>query len=60
MNYYAFQYATGISAAQALAGPIRAGVDMRKPAAMESCFALLASYIERLEKLTSAGERTTA
>ncbi|MCC7361723.1 MAG: oligoendopeptidase F [Anaerolineales bacterium] len=79
-NYYVFQYATGISAAHALAGRIlqgtpgaadsylqflkaggslypvdalkRAGVDMTMPEAVERTFAVLAEYVERLDKLT--------
>ena len=81
MNYYVFQYATGISAAHALAAPIlagdtgaarryleflsagssvypveallRAGVDMRTPAAMESCFEVLSGLVDRLDRLTA-------
>ncbi len=79
-NYYVFQYATGISAAHALAGRIlagepnaakdyvaflstgsslypvdalkRAGVDMATPEPVEKAFAVLASYVDRLDQLT--------
>ena len=78
-NFYVYQYATGISAAHALAGDILAGkpgtvdnylaflktggalypldalklagVDMTTPAAVETTFATLASYVDRLEQL---------
>jgi oligoendopeptidase F len=81
-NFYVFQYATGISAAHALAGPIAAGdaaaaeryrqflkagasldpidalklagVDMATPDAVEKTFAVLADYVDRLEKLVDA------
>jgi oligoendopeptidase F len=81
MNYYVFQYATGISAAHALAAPIlagdtaaaaryidflsagasdypvevlrKAGADMRGGEAMEKCYEVLESLIDRLERLTS-------
>lgn len=80
-NYYVFQYATGISAAHALAGRILegtsgaaenylkflstgsslypvdalklAGVDMSTPEAVERTFAVLADYVDRLDKLTA-------
>ena len=80
-NFYVFQYATGISAAHALAAPIlagdqdaarryieflsagsslypvdalkRAGVDMTTPQAVETAFATLAGYVDRLETLTT-------
>jgi oligoendopeptidase F len=80
-NFYVFQYATGISAAHALAGHIlagengsadaylnflksgssvypvdalkRAGVDMATPEAVEKTYAVLADYVDRLDKLTS-------
>jgi oligoendopeptidase F len=79
-NFYVYQYATGISAAHALAGRILdgvpnaaadyvrflsagsslypvdalkvAGVDMATPEAVERTFAVLAEYVERLDKLT--------
>lgn len=79
-NFYVFQYATGISAAHALAGRIQegvpsaadaylqflsagssvyqvdalkaAGVDMSTPEAVERTFAVLASYVDRLDTLT--------
>lgn len=78
-NFYVFQYATGISAAHALAKPVlagdraaaeryvefisagssvypvdalaRAGVDMTSPAAMDSAYEVLESYIDLLERL---------
>jgi oligoendopeptidase F len=76
-NFYVFQYATGISAAHALAEQIsqgepagryleflkaggslypidalkHAGVDMTSPEAVETTFAVLANYVDRLEKL---------
>lgn len=80
-NFYVYQYATGISAAHALAGRILdgvpnaaadyvrflsagsslypvdalklAGVDMATPEAVERTFAVLADYVDRLDKLTS-------
>ncbi len=80
-NYYVYQYATGISAAHALAGRILegtpgaaeayikflsagssvypvdalkgAGVDMSTPEAVERTFAVLADYVDRLERLTA-------
>ncbi len=80
-NFYVFQYATGISAAHALADGILAGapgavdnylkflkaggsmhpldalklagVDMTKPEPVEKAFAVLASLVERLERLTA-------
>jgi len=79
LNFYVFQYATGISAAHALAEGILAGkpgavenylaflkvgssrypldtlklagVDMSTPDAVEQTFAVLASYVDRLERL---------
>ncbi|MCU0498078.1 MAG: oligoendopeptidase F [Anaerolineae bacterium] len=79
-QYYVYQYATGISAAHALAGPIlagdgdaarryieflsmgsakypldalkHAGVDMTRPDAVETTFAVLAEMVDRLEQLT--------
>jgi oligoendopeptidase F len=79
-NFYVYQYATGISAAHALAEHIligkdgaaqryleflsagsslypldallHAGVDMRRPDAVETTFGVLADYVDRLEKLT--------
>ncbi len=87
MNFYVYQYATGISAANALAENVLAGkpeavenylnflkagssmyplealrvagVDMTSPEPVEKAFAVLADYVDRLEKLTvarSAGE----
>jgi oligoendopeptidase F len=81
-NFYVFQYATGISAAHALADGILggkpgavqnylsflkaggslypldalklAGVDMSTPDAVEKTYAVMAGYIDRLEKLTGA------
>ncbi|MBN1681101.1 MAG: oligoendopeptidase F [Anaerolineae bacterium] len=81
-NFYVFQYATGISAAHALAKAILdekpgavesylsflkaggslypldalklAGVDMLSPEAVETTFATLAGYVERLVELTGA------
>ena len=78
-NFYVYQYATGIAAANALAADILAGrpgaaesyltflqaggslypldalnlagVDMTTPAPVERAFAVLASYIDRLETL---------
>jgi oligoendopeptidase F len=80
-NFYVFQYATGISAAHALAAPIlagdtdaarryveflsagsslypvdalkHAGVDMTTPQAVETAFATMAGYVDRLETLTT-------
>ena len=80
-NFYVFQYATGISAAHALADGILAGapgavdnylrflkaggsmhplealklagVDMTQPEPVEKAFAVLASLVERLERLTA-------
>jgi len=79
-NYYVYQYATGISAAHAVAGRILdgeagaaenyvrflsagsslypvdalklAGVDMATPEAVERTFAVLASYVDKLDELT--------
>jgi oligoendopeptidase F len=81
-NFYVFQYATGISAAHALADGILggkpgavhnylsflkaggslypldalrlAGVDMSTSDAVEKTYAVMAGYIDRLEKLTGA------
>jgi oligoendopeptidase F len=78
-NFYVYQYATGISAAHALAAGVLAGhagtadrylgflkagesrypidvlrdagVDMTAPEAVETTFATLASYVDRLEQL---------
>jgi oligoendopeptidase F len=78
-NFYVYQYATGIAAANALAADILAGksgaaesyldflksggslypldalklagVDMATPAPVERAFAVLASYVDRLEEL---------
>ena len=78
-DYYVFQYATGISGAQALSNRVlrgepgavedylqflksgssvypldllkRAGVDLTGPEPVEEAFALMAAYIDRLEKL---------
>lgn len=78
-DYYVYQYATGISGAQALSSRIlrgesnavedylgflksgasdypldvlkRAGVDLTSPEPVEQTFALMADYIDRLEKL---------
>jgi len=78
-NFYVYQYATGIAAANALAADIfagqasaaenylsflkagdslypldalkRAGIDMSTPAPVERAFAVLASYVDRLETL---------
>jgi oligoendopeptidase F len=80
-NFYVYQYATGIAAANALAADIQAGqpgaaenylsflkvggslypldalklagVDMATPAPVERAFAVLASYVDRLETLLS-------
>ncbi len=79
MDYYVYQYATGISGAHALSGRIlrgeagavedylgflksggsvyplevlkKAGVDLTTPRAVEETFSVMASYIDRLEKL---------
>jgi oligoendopeptidase F len=78
-DYYVFQYATGISGAQALSNRVlrgepgaveaylqflksgssvypldllkRAGVDLTSPEPVEEAFALMAEYVDRLEKL---------
>ena len=78
-DYYVYAYATGISAAHALAGRVlrgepnavedylgflksgssdyslsvlkKASVDMTSPEAVEGTFAVMESYVERLEKL---------
>lgn len=83
-NFYVYQYATGISAAHALAQPILAGkpdaadnflsflkaggsvypldalqiagVDMTSPQAVETTFAVLAGYVDRLEMLIAQRE----
>ncbi|GAB4268284.1 MAG: oligoendopeptidase F [Candidatus Promineifilaceae bacterium] len=80
LNFYVYQYATGIAAAHALADNVLAGkdgavdqyldflktgssrypldtlrlagVDMTSPEPMEKAFAVLASYVDRLETLT--------
>ena len=80
-DYYVFQYATGISGANALARRIRAGtpgaaeayrrflsaggsqypidamasagVDLATPEPVEAAFAVLAEYVDRLERLTA-------
>jgi oligoendopeptidase F len=80
-NFYVYQYATGIAAANALAADILAGkpgvaenylaflkaggslypldalklagVDMATPAPVERAFAVLSSYVDRLETLLS-------
>ena len=84
-NYYVFQYATGISAAHALAQHVLdgepraaeryltmlksgsslyamdalklAGADMQTPEAVETTFAVLARYVDRLEELVAAREK---
>lgn len=84
MNFYVYQYATGISAAHALVNGIRqegqpavdrylqflsaggsvypldalkaAGVDMTSSEPVENAFAVMASYVDRLEKLVETGE----
>jgi oligoendopeptidase F len=81
-TFYVYQYATGISAAHALADGVLngkpgavenylsflkaggslypldalklAGVDMTTPDAVEKTYAVLAGYVDRLEKLTGA------
>lgn len=81
MNFYVFQYATGISGAHALAKRVmegeegavedylgflksggsaysldilkRAGVDLTTPEPVEAAFAVLASYVDELDALTS-------
>jgi oligoendopeptidase F len=83
-NFYVFQYATGISAAHALAAGVLegrpeaaarylkflqtggslypidalklAGVDMTSPEAVETTFATLASYVDRLAELVKSGQ----
>lgn len=80
-DYYVYQYATGISGANALARRIRAGapgaaeayrrflssggsqypidalaaagVDLATPEPVEAAFAVLADYVDRLERLTT-------
>ncbi len=80
-DYYVYQYATGISGANALARRIRAGVpgavdaylgfltagasrypidalaaagvDLATPEPVEAAFAVLADYVDRLERLTA-------
>jgi oligoendopeptidase F len=82
MNFYVYQYATGISGAHALGQGVldgvsgaadryleflragssrdpletlaRAGVDMASPEPVERAFAVLASYVDRLETLIPA------
>jgi oligoendopeptidase F len=84
MNFYVYQYATGISAAHALANGVReggqdavdrylaflsagssvypldalkaAGVDMTQSGPVDAAFAVMASYVDRLEELVEAGE----
>jgi oligoendopeptidase F len=84
MNFYVYQYATGISAAHALAKGVRdggeeevkryieflsagsslypldalkhAGVDMTSSEPVDKAFAVMADYVDRLEKLVAAGE----
>ncbi len=84
MNFYVYQYATGISAAHALAKGVQeggaeevrrylgflsaggsvypldvlkaAGVDMTGSEPVDKAFAVMASYVDRLEKLVEAGE----
>ncbi len=83
MNFYVYQYATGISAAHALADQVReegqpavdrylqflsagssvypldalkaAGVDMTSSEPVDKAFAVMASYVNRLEELVKAG-----
>jgi oligoendopeptidase F len=80
-NFYVYQYATGIAAADHLVGRVAAGegkavesylaflksggsmypldglrmagVDMTSPEPVESAFATMASYVDRLEELTA-------
>ncbi len=82
LNFYVYQYATGISGAHALAKPIlagdeaaarryldflsagsslypldalrRAGVDLTSPEPVEQTFAVLATMVDRLERLLDA------
>ena len=84
MNFYVYQYATGISAAHALVNAVReegqpavdryltflsaggsvypldallaAGVDMTSSEPVDKAFAVMASYVDRLEELVKAGE----
>ena len=84
MNFYVYQYATGISAAHALADQVRdegqpavdrylqflsagssvypldalkaAGVDMTSSEPVDKAFAVMASYVDRLEELVKAGQ----
>ena len=84
MNFYVYQYATGISAAHALVLGIQnggqvevdrylqflsaggsvyplealkmAGVDMTQSEPVESAFAVMSGYVDRLEELVEAGE----
>jgi oligoendopeptidase F len=84
MNFYVYQYATGISAANALAKGVQqggadaverylgflgaggsvypldalkaAGVDMTQSEPVDQAFAVMASYVDRLEELVKAGE----
>ena len=83
MNFYVYQYATGISAAHALADQVReegqpavdrylqflsagssvypldalkaAGVDMTSSEPVDKAFAVMASFVDRLEELVKAG-----
>ena len=83
MNFYVYQYATGISAAHALAKKIQqgedgaverylnflrtggsvyplealqlAGVDMTSSEPVKAAFAVMASYVDRLEELVETG-----
>jgi oligoendopeptidase F len=84
MNFYVYQYATGISAANALAKGVQqggadaverylgflsaggsvypldalkaVGVDMTQSEPVDQAFAVMASYVDRLEELVKAGE----
>ena len=84
MNFYVYQYATGISAAHALVDQVReegqpavdrylqflsagasvypldalkaAGVDMTSSEPVDKAFAVMASYVDRLEELVKAGK----
>ena len=83
MNFYVYQYATGISAAHALVDQVRAegqpavdrylqflstgssvypldalkaaGVDMTSSEPVDKAFAVMASYVDRLEELVKSG-----
>jgi oligoendopeptidase F len=87
-NFYVYQYATGIAAADHLVGRVAAGdayavesylaflksggsmypleglrmagVDMTSPEPVESAFATMASYVDRLEKLTAGADQRVA